>query len=282
MAGTLSDAVMSQTQLIIALKNKKCVLFVGSGLSAAAGYKSWSGLIETLVSEAKKLPHARTAGIEEFEKDKDYFTLAEFARTALGVSRYGNILKSEFDRRASPTPAHVAIANTAYRGVITTNYDRLLEAVYSKERGWPPNDFTPESVSALAGAMSSEEPFIFKMHGNITSPESVVLTGRDYDRLILRSPHVRSFLQAVFLTNTLLFVGYSVRDPDFQLVLKELTLIFEGYTPTHYALLPKAPDFSIEDLLHRMNIQGLPYDPHDANVELTDALSELQKLAPAK
>ena len=97
-------------------------------------------------------------------------------------------------------------------------------------RGWAPNSFTPEAISALAVALYNPEFFIFKVHGDIGSAESIVLTSQDYDRLILRSPHVRSFLQAVFLNYTVFFVGYSLRDQDFQLVLRELALVFEGYT----------------------------------------------------
>ena len=61
-----------------------------------------------------------------------------------------------------------------------------------------------------AVALYNPEFFIFKFHGDIGSPESIILTSRDYDRLILRNPHARSFLQADFLNYTVLFVGYSL------------------------------------------------------------------------
>src|SRR5207247_3282143 len=101
------------------------------------------------------------------------------------------------------------------RGLLTTNYDRLLETTVTQVRHWSPPAFTPESISSLATALYNPDFFIFKLHGDISSAESIVLTTRDYDRLILRSPHVRSFLQAIFLNYTLLFIGYSLRDPAF-------------------------------------------------------------------
>jgi hypothetical protein len=263
-----------------AIKDGKCVLFVGSGLSAAAGYPTWESLIKTLVDAAKKIPHARIKGIEEYESDKDYFTLAEFARSALGPNQYINILRQEIGKKAKPTETHKAIASTKYRGIITTNYDRLLETVFTQVRGWAPNDFTPESVSSLATALYNPEVFIFKFHGNITSPETIVLTSRDYDRLILLNPHVRSFMQAIFLNYTLFFVGYGIRDPDFKLVLGELTIIFQGFTPTHYALLPNAPEFSVEDMMKRMNIQTIPYDPVDGHKEVFETLDKISKNYP--
>jgi len=53
--------------------------------------------------------------------------------------------------------------------------------------------------------------------------------------------------------------GYSLTDPDFQLVLKELHLIFQGTTPPHYALLPDPHDFTSEHLMKAMNIQVIAY-----------------------
>ncbi len=99
---------------------------------------------------------------------------------------------------------------------------------------------------------------------------------------MLRSPFVRSFLQAIFLNFTLLFVGYSLSDPDFQLVLKELNLIFQGTTPPHYALLPDPHEFTTEHLMNQLNIQVISYDSKKSHQEATDFLVGLQKIAPFK
>ena len=256
------------------------MLFVGSGLSSMAGYPSWGELVDSLLQASKKIPYARTGGLEEYERQKDYFTLAEFARSSLGASQYTALLRDQLSRPVRPTAAHELIASTDYRGLITTNYDRLLETTVTQSRHWTPNTFTPESISSLATALYNADFFIFKLHGDIGSAESIVLTSRDYDRLILRSPHVRSFLQAIFLNYTLLFVGYSLHDPDFQLVLRELTLIFENFIPAHYALISDAAEFTVEHLLTRMNIQTIPYRSADGHREVTQILERLQAEAP--
>ena len=267
-------------RLISAAKSRRCILFVGSGLSAMAGYPTWAKLVEKLVEAAKKIPYSRTRGIEEFEQQKDYFTLADFARSTLGVSQYTALLTQLLGNPVRPTRAHELIAKTDYRGLITTNYDRILETTLTQVRQWTPNTFAADSVSSLATALYNPEFFIFKLHGDIGSAESIVLTSRDYDRLILRSPHARSFLQAVFLNYTLLFVGYSLRDPDFQLILRELTLMFENYIPVHYALIPNAAEFTVEHLLARMNIQTIPYSPDNDHREAVEILERLQTEAP--
>ena len=266
--------------LLKAVRDHKCMLFIGSGLSSQAGYPSWSSLITTLVETAKQVPNARTGGIEQYELKKDYFTLAEFARSALGPAQYSALIRDQLGKPVKPTEAHRVIAMTDYRGLITTNYDRLLETATTQFRQWAPNTFTADSISSLAVALYNPEFFIFKLHGDIGSPESIILTSRDYDRLILRNPHARSFLQAVFLNYTVLFVGYSLGDPDFQLILSELTLIFQNYIPTHFALLPEPPEFTVDHLLNRMNIQTLPYSTNDEHKEALEVLQILQKDAP--
>ncbi len=268
-------------KLIDSVRARKCILFVGSGLSALAGYPSWSQLIDRLVETAKRSPNARLDGLETMEARRDYLMLAEFARTTLGPGDYVQLLKEEFDRPVPPTPVHRLIAETDYRGMITTNYDRLLEHTVSQVRHWPAVTFTTSGVEAMAEALFNPGLFIYKLHGDITLPMSIVLSTRDYDRMILRNPHVRSFLFGAFLNHTLLFVGYSLSDPDFNLLLRELTLMFENYVPRHFALLPNTGAFEREHLLARLNIHTIPYDPADGHAEAAEVLRRLRDLAPA-
>jgi hypothetical protein len=48
-------------RLISAVKSQKCILFVGSVLSAMAGYPTWIELVEALVAAAKGTPYSRTS-----------------------------------------------------------------------------------------------------------------------------------------------------------------------------------------------------------------------------
>jgi hypothetical protein len=276
-----SMPVILPDPLVKALRARKLVLFMGSGLSSMAGYPTWSQLIERLVAEAKQRPGARLDGLEALEVRQDYFMLAEFARSTLGPSEYVELLRQELGHPVPVTEAHRLIALTDFRGIITTNYDRLLETTIARERSWAPSTFTHEGLSPMAEALFNSELFLFKMHGDVLSPASIVLTARDYDRVLLRSPHVRALLYGVLLNYKLLFVGYSLRDPDFNLILRELTLLFENYVPAHYALVPNAGAFESYHLLKRMNIQVLGYDPTDNHAEVLSVLRQLHEIAPA-
>lgn len=267
--------------LIRAARERKLVLFVGSGLSSMAGYPTWPQLIDRLVSDAERAPNARTEGLDAIKARGDYLMLAEFARVTLGAYTYTEILKEEVGHPLAPTAAHRLIAATDYRGIITTNYDRLLEITITQERSWAPNTFTHEGYSAMGAALFNPELFLFKLHGDLSSPGSIVLSTRDYERLILFSPHVRALLMGIFLNYKLLFVGYGLRDPDFNLILRELTLSFENYVPTHYALVPNPGTFEADHLLRQMNIELIGYDPADNHRAVVEALQQLHDAAPA-
>jgi hypothetical protein len=267
-------------ELIDSIRARKCILFVGPGLSSLAGFPTWPQLIDRLVAKAKLSPNAQLEGLEAMEARGDYLMLAEFARSTLGPWNYTQLLKKELGRPIPPSPVHRLIAETDYRGIITTNYDRLLEHTIAQVRQMP-NTFTTEGIAAMGEALFNPELFIYKMHGDISSSASIVLSSRDYDRMILRNPHVRSFLFGAFLNHTLLFVGYSLSDPDFNLILRELTLVFENYVPEHYALLPDTGAFERDHLLSRMNINVIPYDPADSHREAAEVLRRLRDVAPA-
>jgi hypothetical protein len=263
-----------------AVRTRKCILFVGSGLSVAAGLPTWGEMVLRLVDEAREIPHAKVQGLEELIEKKDWFSLAEFARTTLFPSDLSEILTEMFGDPARPSRAHELIARTDYRGIITTNYDRLLEFAFTRVRNSMPTVFTTGGLPAMGMALFNPAFFIYKMHGDIVESDSIILTASDYDRMILFSPHARSFLHGAMLNHTLLFVGYSLSDPDFQLILRELSLMFQNHVPKHYALIPNCGDFVEEHLFRRLNVQALSYDPADGHREAVEFLERLQKAAP--
>jgi len=268
------------SRLARSVRSRKCILFVGSGLSCAAGYPSWGEMVLRLVDEARQIPNARVKGLEELIEKKDWFSLAEFARVTLGESDFGDVLTEMLGDTGRPSRAHELIARTDYRGIITTNFDRLLETHLTIVRKSVPTVFTTNGIQAMGVALFHPAFFIYKMHGDMTDGSSIILTASDYDRMILFSPHTRSFLHGAMLNYTLLFVGYSLSDPDFQLVLRELSLMFQHRVPKHYALIPNCGDFAGEHLLRRLNVQAISYYPADDHREAADFLAELQALAP--
>jgi hypothetical protein len=99
--------------------------------------------------------------------------------------------------------------------VFTTNYDKLFEQA-SK------GGFKEQSVTSqgLGHELRRGDPVFVKLHGSIDTAGELVLTRTDFARVARTGREVFDTLRALSLTSTILFVGYSLDDPDIQLVLQ--------------------------------------------------------------
>jgi hypothetical protein len=269
--------------LIESLQKRRCVIFVGSGLSTFAGFPSWQELIDRLVEEAQQVPTARTDGLDKLIEANDPLALVNFARSTLDKFYFFELLEEIFGReiQLNQIPqVHRVITSTDYRAFITTSYDQLIESAFFIERQSPARVLTSDSIDALATALYRPAPFILKLHGDINASQSIVLTEDDYDSMIFQKPHLRLFMHALGLSYTLLFVGYSLRDPDYRLILKELNLTFEGYAPPRFAFVADATEVEIDQLKKTLNIEPIPYSSTNHHQEVVQLLEELQQIAP--
>ena len=80
---------------------------------------------------------------------------------------------------------------------------------------------------ACFGLLRNNQFFVFKVHGDVNLPGSIILSNRDYARLLYLSPGYRSFLETVFASYTVLFVGFGGADPDLNGVVDRLSIIYE-------------------------------------------------------
>ncbi len=121
--------------------------------------------------------------------------------------------------------------------MITLNYDPLIESAYTLPGKITPPTFTHADTPELSGALRSKDFFILKAHGTIDRTETIILTQKDYRKLINSKPAYRQFLKNLFTQKTALFIGVGMTDPDLLLLLDELKADFSDYTGTHYALM---------------------------------------------
>ena len=144
-------------------------------------------------------------------------------------------------------PALRALAELNFPLIITTNYDRLFEdallmagknpttSVYQPKANAPPKDVSQDPYR--------ENPFIFKIHGDINAPESLVITDEDYIDFVLRMTASGEFdpvpgtFQFRLIKWPTLFIGYSLLDYNLRLLLKTLRHKKDNF-PRSYSIDP--------------------------------------------
>ncbi|TQN42025.1 SIR2-like protein [Blastococcus colisei] len=175
-------------------------IFFGAGLSAAAGLPTWEQLVAEL-AEASGLEDALRKGLSALPPQDSAALLAR----ELGRERLEAFVKERFGP-GSYALAHALIADLPVQEFVTTNYDPLVEQAATDigrdVRVLPFEEAAPGS------------PWLLKLHGDASHPESVVLTREEYLQLGDTRAALAGVLHSLLLTRHVLFVGTSMLDDD--------------------------------------------------------------------
>jgi hypothetical protein len=217
----------------------RTVLFAGAGLSGHA-LPSWKELIERMrtwaLEEGALSPDVKTA-VERALNDGELISAAQSLSERLGPESFHRFLLAVFrDPSAAPGPAHALLAQLNWSSVLTTNYDRLIETVLPESK-W--RRYSYNRPAELALVLTEQVPAVVKLHGDIDEQSTIVLGETDY-RKLLESPDLepfRHFLETIFATRTVLFLGYSLQDADILMFLSRAMDRMGGYAGPHFALM---------------------------------------------
>ena len=95
--------------------------------------------------------------------------------------------------------------------IVTTNYDSLVEDVLG---------FEPLIGNDII--MSNPYGAVYKIHGSVDKPESIILTNKDYECFDLGSELIKAQLISLFIHNPIIFMGYSLNDNDIKSILETI------------------------------------------------------------
>src|SRR5437660_1331735 len=216
------------SEIVTAVANGKCILFLG-----AAVHREPPDGSSYNYPEANRPPVGPTfsqhlAAISNFAKDmpkednQNLQRVSQYFQLAEKRSKLVSEIKAAVDTNKKPSPVVRALAQLNFPLVVTTNYDQLFETAVRKEDKKPyvsiyQKDPKVETVD-VNDDPSEMRPFIFKMHGDIDVPESIVMTDEDYIHFVLRMTNIGLYdpipktFQEKFRKWPTLFIGYSLKD----------------------------------------------------------------------
>lgn len=184
-----------------------------------ASYSKEEDRLPAIASEIKKDFDKKWLGDKNFRQnhpidDNESDPFHAFVSQYIGTFEWDkNTYKNEIDNFKN-------VCGSSIAGIITTNYDCLLDKF---------SNFTVYvGQSELLVSDPQELAEIYKIHGCITKPNSIILTKEDYDEYRKKTQYLSAKLITIFMEHPIIFLGYSLKDSDILELIKTITGCFDS------------------------------------------------------
>lgn len=224
-------------------------LFIGSGFSKRyLNTENWEALLRKFATEIDDdefkydFYYANTTSQEQYNKlpevasmlDKDY-ALAVFSKDKFSEFRENH--KDELHSGISPLKIAISdylksallnipqseeidllnkIAVRSVSGIITTNYDQLLENIFNDY-----SVFIGQEELIFSDIFQIGE--LYKIHGCVSKPKSIVITQKEYEDFQKSSAYLIAKILTIFLEYPIIFIGYSIQDQNILNILESIS-----------------------------------------------------------
>jgi hypothetical protein len=264
---------------------------VGSGLSQ--GLSLWRELLDQLAGE---LPEPDRSEVREALCTNDYLHAASWLEhhSRVGRERVTSKIRELYQRPSLPRPAiYRALVQLPIDHFITTNYDSWLKDALAErmndrealsgstgaepgtERvGGAPRVYGPTDPGAFNDISQCSAPLVLMVHGDADRPETCVLSTEGYRNLAYGHPAWRDAMKQFIGQRRLLFIGYSLSDPDFTGLLDEWQEVFaaRGHPPRHFLLTDRMTAMRASEF-RRRGVETIAYSDHAVLPEVLEFLA---------
>jgi hypothetical protein len=246
------------------VSQQRCILFLGAGAHAPPPDKSRFEYpaeqrppIGAALSQ-KLAADCNLSGRFPNEDPSNLQRVALFYEIARTRHQLVDAIKDAVQTGKRPSPMLRALAELGFPLVITTNYDQLFENALSAVGKQPRVAVYTPNLEPTTDYLdpTAESPVVFKIHGDILHPETIVVTDEDYIQFVLRmsskDPYDPVPLGLKFHLRgwTTLFVGYSLLDYNLRLLFKTLRWKLDNASVPDMYSVDYHPDPLIFDVWH--------------------------------
>lgn len=259
----------------------RCIFFLGSGVSASAKTpapenrkpKIWKDFLESINNQYIKDSSDRSF-INNLIINKQFLLALQCIYDLIDSGTYHHIIEEEFSYPDyQPSKVHELIYDIDPKIIITTNFDFIYEKVVPRQAI---TKVIYNNCNNYSDAIRSNKRVLVYAHGNVDNIGDIVFTKDRYFTAKREHPEFYSITQALFMTNTVLFLGCGLSDPDINLLLENV-YIRTSSTKSHYNVTLEGIHQSIKrDWKSSYNIDTLEYGP--THNDLIQELEELKSL----
>lgn len=219
------------------IRRERVVLVIGAGFSLKAGMPSCSKVCDAIRSALPEEIKNSAEDMRDFagndlqQLSNDFIDI--WGQT--GRDRLIESIKPLFEISPDANLSdHEALKKIPHFSKIhTTNYDTLLENTYKE------NCYVIKQDKDFKD-LPEDKVIILKPHGDFDNPDSIIISRSDYDGWFKgdRLEMLWQELERDAVSKSLLFMGYSFSDTNFQDLLKRIKKKLNGSTNQHYLVAP--------------------------------------------
>lgn len=234
------------------LINNKVIPFIGAGFSKNAdipvglSMPDWMEIGKLAAAEIADYDYDSNA-IDALSYYEDLYSRTKLVEFLMEKLNFGKI---------HPGATHKALCELFTGIICTTNFDTLLEDQMTFLH-------RPVSIIATQDRLTIDnmnESKIIKLNGDFNHPERMVITENDYDIYIEKNPIFATYIANLFITKTMLLIGYSLDDNDFRGIWKIINNRLGNMAQPAYCIVVNAKQEKIARYRRRnikiINIEG--------------------------
>lgn len=247
--------------LVRELADRRVLLFIGAGISKAASpaMPTWGQLLTGLSAKLAKKSDQKV--VTQLIRQNSLLDAAQVISDGVGRADINAKLREKFQPNSTPHhDVYQNILSLDLKTIITTNYDEFIEKNFEYYSGGNiAYSLCRYTSDDLLEHLRSPSRLIVKVHGCITEPGKIILDRYSYFKERQKNRGFFDVISALFTVNTVLFLGYSLGDPDMQIILENIHAASES-SHGHYSLLPKQKHRSLVGAFKQTyNISCLEY-----------------------
>lgn len=258
MLTNLNSSTFEWEVILEALKNQKCILFIGPQLyRTEAGQLVEQALYQALDARSNNHPYIRN-----FYEEDGFFLFKEERFKRRVIRQINTFYEQTFQKTEQLLSQLAAIP---FHLIITLNYDEILQRVF-RQKGLPfqQDYFAKNRPSGEYIAPSAEHPLIYHLLGKLTDEESLVLTHNDlfdYLHAIFNGKRLHADLKAELAkAHSFIFLGLPFEKWYLQLLFRILSFHSEQFKKLER--FASNPSKSVRKKLfeEQFNIEFIPDD----------------------
>lgn len=154
-----------------------------------------------------------------------------------------------------PNPIYDLLFDLNPSHILTTNYDQLLETcAYENQH--------PYSVVNKDTALPTAEyeQRIVKVHGDfLDGGANIVLKEDDYLSYPRNYPLIKSFIESLFASSVVLFVGYGYQDDNLKQIIDQVQVYLGGKSHKAFLIKPDESNKIELDYFNKKNVQVISF-----------------------